>query len=501
MERQSSMNAAVQAFLAKSQRALALALERPLPRYFLAFVIFLLALLVRLWIFPLGAGFAFFTFYPAAVLAALLCGTGPAVAEILLSSIVIDYILIPPAWEITLTHAALSSIGFYVVSCLLMCLMIQRSRQGETERRLLSAIVRSADVAVLSMTLDGIITTWNPQAEKLLGYSREEILGKPVHILLPPNRIAEEAELLNRIGHGESVSGYDTFRIRKDGSRVDVSVTLSPIQDRFGRIAGASSIVHDITHRLALEKGLRKTNRDMEDTVAELRRSNKELDDFSYIASHDMKEPLRGIHNYVSFLREDYVELLDDNGRNYLDRLQRLAERMTALIDALLDLSRLGSTALPKETVDLDRVLDEVIEDVKVSLSNSGVEIRRAGRLPSVKGNALRIREVFQNLIVNAAKYNDKQEKWVEIGCDTKGIVPVCYVRDNGIGIPPQHRENVFRIFKRLHEQSKYGGGTGAGLTIVKKIVERHGGHIWLESAEGEGTTFYFTLAETQREN
>jgi len=495
------MNEAVRVFWAKSERAFALALEKPLPRYFLAFVIFLLALAIRLWVFPLDSGYPFFTFYPAVVLTALFCGTGPTVMGIVLSSAVIDYVLIPPAWTISLTRQAISSISFYSVASLLICFMIQKSRRGESERMILSAIVRSADIAILSKTLDGIVTTWNPHAEKMFGYTSEEILGKPVRLLIPQDRIAEEAEMMDRIGHGEYVSGYDTVRVCKDSSQLNVSVTLSPIQDRFGRIAGISSIVHDISQRLALEEGLRRTNQDLEQTVAELQRSNKELDDFAYIASHDMKEPLRGIHNYVSFLREDYTERLDDNGRNYLDRLQRLAERMTALIDALLDLSRLGSTTLPKETVDMDRMLDGVLEDLKASLSGAGIEIRRVGSLPSVTGNALRIREVFQNLIANAAKYNDKKEKWVEIGCDRQGAVPVFFVRDNGIGIPPQHRESIFRIFKRLHEQSKYGGGTGAGLTIVKKIVERHGGRIWLDSVEGAGTTFYFTLAGTQSEN
>jgi light-regulated signal transduction histidine kinase (bacteriophytochrome) len=148
------------------------------------------------------------------------------------------------------------------------------------------------------------------------------------------------------------------------------------------------------------------------------------------------------------------------------------------------------------ESVNLDQVLDGVVEDVKPLLGLLSVELRRSGHLPIVTGNALRIREVFQNLIVNAAKYNDKKEKLVEVGWEVKEATPVFYVRDNGIGIPQQHRENIFRIFKRLHEQNKFGGGTGAGLTIAKKIVERHGGRIWVESSVGVGTTFFFTLQE-----
>ncbi|OGS83513.1 MAG: hypothetical protein A2061_06240 [Gallionellales bacterium GWA2_59_43] len=227
--------------------------------------------------------------------------------------------------------------------------------------------------------------------------------------------------------------------------------------------------------------------------VAEL---NKSLDEFTYIAAHDLKEPLRGIHNYSSFLREDHGAELDESGRQYIDRIQRLAERLSTLIDSLMSYSRLGVAELVRNRVDVDAVVDAVAEDLNRLWTKEGIELRRNGPLGTVQGDAIRIGEVFQNLFTNAAKYNDKPAKWIEVGCDRSGAVPVFYVRDNGIGIQPHHHDNVFRIFKRLHEQNKYGGGTGAGLTIVKKIVERYGGRIWLESVPGEGTVFYFTLSE-----
>lgn len=262
------------------------------------------------------------------------------------------------------------------------------------------------------------------------------------------------------------------------------------------RMRSHARAVRDANIQLTAEvEERRKVEAKLAVSLEDLKHSNQELDEFAYIASHDLKEPLRGIHNYASFLKEDYADRLDDEGRNYLDRMQRLAERLSDLIDRLLAYSRLGSSPLSLEVVDANAVLDEVAEDLKQSLADRGVELRRAGPLPAVTGNALRLGEVFQNLIVNAAKYNDKAEKWVEVGCDTSGAIPVFYVRDNGIGIPEQHRETVFRLFKRLHEQTKFGGGTGAGLTIIKKIIERHSGHIWLESTPGEGTTFHFTLS------
>ena len=221
---------------------------------------------------------------------------------------------------------------------------------------------------------------------------------------------------------------------------------------------------------------------------------NKSLDEFTYIAAHDLKEPLRGIHNYASFLKEDHAPQLDESGKQYIDSIQRLAERLSTLIDSLMTYSRLGVAELVKAPVDVDAVVDAVAADLDRLWTKEGITLRRIGRLGMVQGDAARIGEVFQNLISNAAKYNDKTERWIEVGCDRSSDQPVFYVRDNGIGIPPQHHENVFRIFKRLHEQNKYGGGTGAGLTIVKKIVERYGGRIWLESVPGEGTVFYFTL-------
>ena len=221
---------------------------------------------------------------------------------------------------------------------------------------------------------------------------------------------------------------------------------------------------------------------------------NKSLDEFTYVAAHDLKEPLRGIHNYASFLKEDYATQVDATGKQYIDSIQRLAERLSTLIDSLMTYSRLGVEELVRNPVDVDAVVDSVTEDLHRLWTKEGIMLRRIGTLGRVQGDALRIGEVFQNLFSNAAKYNDKPAKWIEVGCDRSGVEPVFYVRDNGIGIAPQHHENVFRIFKRLHEQNKYGGGTGAGLTIVKKIVERYGGHIWLESVPGDGTVFYFTL-------
>lgn len=237
----------------------------------------------------------------------------------------------------------------------------------------------------------------------------------------------------------------------------------------------------------------------------ELARSNSELDAFAYIASHDLKEPLRGIHNYSSFLIEDYANVLNEEGVSKLQTLVRLTQRMEDLINSLLHFSRLGRVELAMQETNINELVNHVIDVLKISLKETNVDICVPRLLPIVNCDPVQVSEVFSNLISNAIKYNDKVDKWVEIGFldsadqeienNSEFTTPIVfYIRDNGIGIREKHLDAIFRIFKRLHTQNKYGGGTGAGLTIAKKIVERHNGKIWVESRYGEGSTFYFTL-------
>jgi len=231
----------------------------------------------------------------------------------------------------------------------------------------------------------------------------------------------------------------------------------------------------------------------------ELQRSNIELDAFAYVASHDLKEPLRGIHNYSTFLLEDYAQILDQEGIYKLQTLVRLSKRMEELINVLLTYSRLGRTELALQPTDAEKLIKNIENVVNINQADEEIEIRIPRPLPLIACDPILVAQVFDNLIQNAIKYNNSPQKWVEIGwldlqTNEAGENFAFYVKDNGIGIREKHLDVIFRIFKRLHGQSKYGGGTGAGLTIVKKIVERHGGKIWVESIYGEGTTFYFTL-------
>ncbi|NEP81875.1 MAG: GAF domain-containing protein [Okeania sp. SIO3C4] len=229
----------------------------------------------------------------------------------------------------------------------------------------------------------------------------------------------------------------------------------------------------------------------------ELEHSNNELDSFTYIASHDLKEPLRGIHNYATFLMEDYGEIIDQDGQQKLETLVRLTQRMEDLINALLFLSRLGRKELHKAPINLNELIENVAEVIRMSKPNESIEIIKMDNLPIIYGDKILMEEVFSNLINNGIKYNKNNHKIIEIGYKyTEKSAYLIYVKDNGIGIQEKHMETIFKLFKRLHGKDKFGGGTGVGLTIVKKIIERHGGEIWLESNYGEGTTFYIKLSE-----
>lgn len=227
----------------------------------------------------------------------------------------------------------------------------------------------------------------------------------------------------------------------------------------------------------------------------QLQRSNEELDSFTYIASHDLKEPLRGIHNYATMLLEETGATLDEGALRRVETMVRLTRRMDAMFDSLLTYSRVGKLELHREDADLQQLLDDVLDTLEVRVAESGTEVRVPRPLPTVSCDPVRTAAIFQNLITNALKYNEKPERWVEVGFEERDGRPVVfYVRDNGIGIPEKHWSTIFQLFRRLHGRDKFGGGVGAGLTIVKRLAERHGGRIWLESVPGEGSTFFFTL-------
>ncbi len=365
-------------------------------------------------------------------------------------------------------------------------------------------ILESADEGILGLDMNGHTTFVNPAAGKMLGYAPEELVGAPMHDLLHHTKSdgsaypREECPIYETFTNGSIHHVEDEVFWRKDGTSFPVAYSSSPKRDEVGRVFGAVVTFSDITDKKEAELALLKRNQ-------ALKASNQELDDFAYIVSHDLKEPLRGIHNYSSIILEDHGDKLPGDVRTRCETLLRLSQHMETLLDSLLYYSRDGRSELAMKPTDLDSVVQNILESLDVSFKERGTLVKISQHFPTLCCDGVRVGEIFRNLITNAMKYNDKSEKWVEIGyredqsdVDESRSPLIFYVRDNGIGIREKHLNAVFRMFKRLNGRDKFGGGTGAGLTLTKKMVERHGGRIWVESVFGEGTTFYFTLAPSQ---
>lgn len=411
--------------------------------------------------------------------------------------------------------------------------------------------------AVVEFAVDGTVLRANQNYLELMGYAEDQVIGRHHRMFCSPEHAASERyqAFWARLEAGDHVS-CEFQRFAAEGREVWLQGSYNPILGPDGRVLKivkfATNITTENRERVDLgfkveqlletldvyaetkeirlnvsgmgaigrlgeglsqflqenaeqERSLDERNRALEHAAVELQRSNEELGDFAYIASHDLKEPLRGIGNLAMFLVEDVGDDLDAESRTRLERMMHLTKRLESLIDGLLYYSRVGRTELAYRDVDLKLVVDDVLDSLDFSIQEKGVVVR-CGDLPTVWCDAARVGEVFRNLISNAIKYNDDTEPWIEIGCERRGAGDpyAFYVRDNGIGIRAKHRDSVFRIFKRLHARDRFGGGTGAGLTITKKIVERHGGQIRVDSTSGEGSTFHFTLpagpAEGRRE-
>jgi len=365
----------------------------------------------------------------------------------------------------------------------------ERKRAEELLQRL-AAIVDSSDDAIVGKTLDGVITSWNRGAEQLFGYSVEEAVGRPIGLIIPPDHSGEMPAILRKIARGEGLHNFESRRLGKDGQLLEVSLTISPVRDSRGRITGASTIARDISERKRTEEALAQK-------TLELERSNAELEDFTHVVSHDLKEPLRGIEAFSGFLSEDYADKLDEKGRKYLGILQQSAVRLRDLIDDLLQLSRIGRVKPQYRYVSMASLLEEIVQGAQFSLKDKDVDLHVATDLPTLVCDPVRIRGVFENLISNAIKYCDRTLPVIEIACSEDQEAYTFSVGDNGPGIDPKYHEKIFRIFQRLVLRDEHEG-TGVGLAICKKIVEGHGGRIWVESdGQGHGSIFSFSIPKS----
>jgi PAS domain S-box-containing protein len=367
--------------------------------------------------------------------------------------------------------------------------------QAQEKNALLASIVSSSDDAIISKTLDGVITSWNGGAERMFGYTTAEAIGRHISLMIPPEKLPEEQEMTEKLMRHEPIEHFETVRMGKNGRHVDISLSISPLVDAQGRIVGGANVARDITAQKESEETLKRYAQALE-------RVNNDLEDFAYIASHDLREPLRGLSRHATFLQEDYAEKVDGTGLKRLERIRYLAQNMEQLINNLLSYSRLGREDMTTRRTDLNEVIREVAALMEMMLEERNAIISIPKPLPEILCDKGQVLHVFLNLISNAVKYNSKDRKTVEVGYiaeirTEKGLARgVFYVRDNADGIEKQFYEKIFQIFKRLNNEDPQKKGSGVGLTFTRKIIHRHGGQIWLESQPGQGTTFYFTLQQ-----
>lgn len=373
----------------------------------------------------------------------------------------------------------------------------ERTAELALERNRLQSMIEGLyEGVVLSDEAERIIEM-NGWAETWLGVKRDQMLGAPLRTCRPEIApIVDKAADTFRAHRGESFSAADL----ELGERW-FEVRLSAIRDERGAYLGLVMSLIDITPRKRSETEILEHNRALDAMNARmmalnrsLEQKNQELEDFVYTVSHDLKAPVISFQGFSSLLVRRYAEALDATGRHYLCRIQENADHMERLIGDLLELSRIGRTTEAYEEVDVKEVVHRVLESVRFQLEERDADVQIPEEFPVIRCDRLRLEQVFMNLISNAVKYaHSERPLRIEVGWDEKDGYYRLYVRDNGIGIDPAYHERIFGIFQRLHDVEGVEG-TGAGLTIARRIVEYHGGRIWVESERDKGATFYFTL-------
>lgn len=357
-------------------------------------------------------------------------------------------------------------------------------------RRLSQLILTWAGEGIFGIDTEGRITFANPAAAVMLGYAAEELVGEHAHSLIQHTRADGRPHPVSQSFIHAAFEDDDVYHLsdelfwRSDGESFPVEYTSTPLRED-GKLVGAVVVFKDITERKLAEKDLRET-------MQELERSNRELEQFAYVVSHDLQEPLRMVRSYIDLLQQRYAKQLDDDAADFMQFAGEGGRRMQRMIEDLLSYSRVGSRGGELVPVDLNDAVSEVLANLKTSLeaSDGAVSIEE---LPTVMADRSQMVQLFQNLIGNAVKFRGEDPPEIQVRSGTRDGEAVISVSDRGIGVPHEQRERIFAIFHRLSKADEYPG-TGIGLAICRKIVERHNGAIWVESKPGEGATFFFTL-------
>lgn len=364
---------------------------------------------------------------------------------------------------------------------------VQHFSNADEERYRLAAIVESSEDAIISKNLDGIITSWNTGAERLFGYTADEIVGEPISRLMPPEHRNDMVDILGKIERGQRVEHFETVRLKKDGTSIPVSLSVSPIRDSTGRIIGAAKIARDISDQKAHLAERERLFRDAQEAA-------KVREEFLSVAGHEMRTPLTSLQFLLHTIQKRIETGQPEKAVEGLVRARAQLQRLSALTEELLDVTRItaGRMTLEPEEVDLAELAGEVADQQRESAARSGSEIRFEATSP-VTGlwDRSRLEQVMTNLLSNAVKFGGGKPITVRVASDRDRAALT--VRDEGIGISSEDQARIFERFERAVSKQSYGG-LGLGLWIAHEIVAAHGGRLRVESRPGEGSTFHVEL-------
>ena len=417
-----------------------------------------------------------------------------------------DGTLFPLHLSIAEWNSGADEIGF---TAILRDITLQQQVQQaliESESQIRLIMDCATDYAIYQIDLDDRMVKWNKGTERILGYSTDELRGFDINRLFPHGKTGE-TECVQATAPID-LERYETegWRVRKDGSRFWASGVVQPILDSTAKVIGMAVVLQDRTKQRDNDETLRMAKEqaeaaafvesnlrgEIEAANIDLVSANRGLQQFTSIVAHDLRAPLKRIDAFMTALREDYTDRLDDEGKEMMTRVSRGAARMELMLDSLLDYSRYNADAIGGKSADLAHVVKGVIESCDFETVESKININVADA-PRVKGDPLLLAHVFQNLIGNSIKFRRGEQVCIDIDAMASGDVVLMSVTDNGIGIEPRFADQVFDMFARLHDEDEYEG-TGIGLTVCRKIVTDHGGRIWIDPDYDAGTRIYVTL-------
>jgi PAS domain S-box-containing protein len=357
------------------------------------------------------------------------------------------------------------------------------------------------DYAIFLLDPTGRITSWNRGAEQINGYRAEEVIGQHFSRFYPPEdqvqgKAARQLLVATTAGRSED----EGWRVRKDGTRFWANAVITALRDETGTLYGFAKVTRDMSIRRQAEEEIRKLNGELEQRVAQrtaqLQQSTEDLQQFARMAAHDLQEPLRQIMNYVQLLSRRYQGKLDVDADEFIGYAIAGAKRLQQLILDILAYTEVETRPQTLTTVDGEALLAGALGDLRGAIADRGATVTH-DPLPAVRGDIAQLQSVFRNLVSNGIKFHDTQPPHVHVSATRQGYQWLFSVRDNGIGIPPQDHQRIFMVFQRLHHHEPYPK-PGVGLAVCKRIIERHGGKIWVDSAPGQGTTLFFTMPDAE---